>query len=160
MIVGIDLDGTLVRSDGRRFDDTTSALDFAPGAEPALRSLKAARHVLLLLSSRANRALREDPELDPLIAAGVVRCDRAAWARAQPLHVARYDQMRAFWRERCQGLIDAVDDGRQGKPLCDLFLDDKAFRGGGGLRPGTYEWWWEVAMQYGDPSVWRRAAPR
>ena len=146
MIVAVDLDSTLVDEWGRKFSDTTSPLKLMGGARKALQAMKAAGHVVLLYSARANRALRVDPELDPLVRAGVVRLDRKAWEAEQPLHEARYQQMVQFAATQLKGLVDAVDDGAQGKPVADLFIDDRALRFGGGVDGHS---WFDIARQFG-----------
>jgi hypothetical protein len=47
-------------------------------------------------------------------------------------------------------VFDAIDDGAQGKPLCDLFIDDKNVNPTGGslLVPG----WVTIARTYGVPA--------
>ena len=146
MIIVVDFDSTLVDEWGRKFSDTTSPLKLMGGARKALQAMKAAGHVVLLYSARANRALRVDPELDPLVRAGVVRLDRKAWEAEQPLHEARYQQMVQFAATQLKGLVDAVDDGAQGKPVADLFIDDRALRFGGGVDGHS---WFDIARQFG-----------
>ena len=146
MIVAVDLDSTLVDEWGRKFSDTTSPLKLMGGARKALQAMKAAGHVVLLYSARSNRALRVDPELDPLVRAGVVRLDRKEWEAEQPLHEARYQQMVQFAATQLKGLVDAVDDGAQGKPVADLFIDDRALRFGGGVDGHS---WFDIARQFG-----------
>jgi hypothetical protein len=146
VIVAVDLDSTLVDEWGRKFSDTTSPLKLMGGARKALQAMKAAGHVVLLYSARSNRALRVDPELDPLVRAGVVRLDRKAWEAEQPLHEARYQQMVQFAATQLKGLVDAVDDGAQGKPVADLFIDDRALRFGGGVDGHS---WFDIARQFG-----------
>lgn len=142
MIGAIDFDGTVVQQD-HSYDDLGSPLILLPGAKDGLRSLKRAGHVLLLWSARANRALLYDPDLDPLVRAGVRKVHRAAWEKAQPLHWRRYEQMVEFVRENLPGYFDAVDDGLAGKPVVDFFVDDRAiqFRSGG---------WPAIARTYGE----------
>ena len=134
MIIAVDFDGTIVKDNPRN----TEAVDLLPrdGALEALRALKRAGHTLLLYSTRANRALREDPDLDPLVRAGIRRVDREAWRKAQPLHQRRFSAMAAWVATHLPGVFDAIDDGGQGKPDVDLFIDDRALsahstRGGG-----------------------------
>jgi len=146
VIVAVDLDSTLVDEWGRKFSDTTSPLKLMGGARKALQAMKAAGHVVLLYSARSNRALRVDPELDPLVRAGVVRLDRKEWEAEQPLHEARYQQMVQFAATQLKGLVDAVDDGAQGKPVADLFIDDRALRFGGGVDGHS---WFDIARQFG-----------
>ena len=110
MIIAVDFDSTLVDEWGRKFSDTTSPLKLMGGARKALEGMKAAGHLVVVASARANRALRIDPELDPLVRAGVVKVDRKAWDAEQPLHEARYQQMVQFCATTLKGLVDAVDD--------------------------------------------------
>lgn len=146
MIIAIDFDSTLVDEWGRRFDDVTSPFKLMSGARKALQSMKAAGHVVLVYSARANRALREDPMLDPLARIGAVKVDIVQWTKEQPLHKARYRQMVQFCETSLKGLVDAVDDGRQGKPAADLFIDDRALRFGGGVDGHS---WFDIARQFG-----------
>lgn len=127
MLFAIDFDGTIVQQT-HHYADLDTPLEFMPQAEQALRSLKAAEHVLLLWSSRASRALLYDPQLDPLVRAGIRKLNRSAWEKSYSLQWARYKQMLAFVEQRLQGVFDAIDDGAAGKPQVDFFIDDKAFR--------------------------------
>ena len=146
MIICIDFDSTLVDEWGRRFSDTTSPLKLMHGARKALEGMRAAGHHVVVYSARANRALRIDPELDPLARAGVVKVDRKAWDAEQPLHEARYQQIVQFCATQLKGLVDAVDDGGQGKPVADVYIDDRALRFGGGV--DGYNWF-DIARQFG-----------
>lgn len=146
MIIAIDFDSTLVDEWGRKFADTTSPLKLMSGARKALESMKAAGHLVVVASARANRALREDPMLDPLARVGAVKVDRKAWDAEQPLHEARYQQMVQFCATTLNGLVDAVDDGGQGKPAADLYIDDRALRFGGGVDGHS---WFDIARQFG-----------
>ncbi|MFM2153885.1 MAG: hypothetical protein RL199_2320 [Pseudomonadota bacterium] len=146
MIICIDFDSTLVDEWGRKFADVTTPLKLMGGARKALQAMKAAGHVVLVSSARANRALRIDPELDPLVRSGVVKLDRAAWEAEQPLHEARCQQMVQFCATTLKGLVDAVDDGGQGKPVADVYIDDRALRFGGGVDGHN---WFDIARQFG-----------
>ena len=146
MIVAVDFDSTLVDGWGRKFSDTTTPFKLMGGARKALQSMKAAGHVVLLCSARANRALRVDPMLDPLVRAGVVRLDRKAWEAEQPLHEARSQQMVQFCATTLKGLVDAVDDGGPGQPVADVYIDDRAIRFGGGVDGHN---WFDIARQFG-----------
>jgi hypothetical protein len=146
VIIALDFDSTLVDEWGRKFSDVTTPLKLMGGARKALQAMKAAGHVVLVSSARANRALRIDPELDPLVRAGVVKLDRKAWEAEQPLHEARYQQMMQFCATQLKGLVDAVDDGGQGKPAADLYIDDRALRFGGGVDGHN---WSDIARQFG-----------
>lgn len=143
-VLAIDFDDTIVEQD-HAYDDLTSPLVFKPGAHAALRALRAApSNTLLLYSGRASRALREDPMLDPLVRAGVKPLDRALWERRQPVNVARYEQMLAFVAAEIPGVFHAIDDGQQGKPSADKYIDDKALQFG-----GDGQGWAEIARAYG-----------
>jgi hypothetical protein len=146
VIIAVDFDSTLVDEWGRKFSDTTSPLKLMGGARKALEGIKAAGHVVLVYSARANRALREDPMLDPLARIGAVKVDIVQWEKERPLHEARYQQMVQFCETSLRGLVDAVDDGRQGKPAADLFIDDRALRFGGGVDGHS---WFDIARQFG-----------
>ena len=148
MLMAIDFDNVIVNSKKRAYADTTTPLEFMPGAKEGLRSLKAAGHKLLLYSARSNRALLYSAEWDPLVRAGVKRPHEATWAQSRELHWARYQQMLAFVRTELAGIFDAVDDGLQGKPLADVFIDDRALSFGDGAdRIG----WTQIATLYGAP---------
>lgn len=148
MILGIDYDGVVVQK-GWNWPEVTDRPVMMPGAMEGLFSLKKAGHVLLLYSARANRALREDPTLDPLVRAGIRRIDIAKWERRdKAIHVARYEAMIRHVERDLSGVFDAIDDGVQGKPSCDLFLDDLAIKVG----PGTGGYGWrQIAQIWGEP---------
>lgn len=121
MLIAVDFDGTVVRV--RSMLDPTSPLKLCDGVREALESLKRAGHTLLLYSARANRAMRYpyhandlSPELE------------ARWWEEAREYEALYQEMRAFVEAELPGVFDAVDDGGQGKPLADLFIDDRAVR--------------------------------
>ena len=146
MIIAVDFDGTVVEQDGRPYTDVTTPLRFRPGAKEGLLALKRAGHVLLLWSARSSRALLDDPTLDPLVRAGVRKLDRQRWEDQLPLHEARLRQMLVFIQRELEGVFDAVDDGHQGKPQVDLFLDDRALHMG----LGAQSWSWKsIAYVYG-----------
>ena len=131
MKIAIDFDATVVEQD-RPYEDVTTPLRFVTNpvtgfsAKDMLLSLKRADHLLLLWSGRSSRALLYDPNLDPLVRAGAVTCDRKSWLEARPLHWARFHQMIEFVERELPGVFSAIDDGLAGKPSCDLFIDDKA----------------------------------
>ena len=145
MIIAIDFDSVIVSSN-RRYADVRSPLKFMPGAKEGLASLKRARHTLLLWSARSNRALLEDPQLDPLVRAGITRVELPAWRAARPLHLARRDQMLTFVGKELPGMFDAIDDGLAGKLVVDLFIDDRAIRFGSSLRGSN---WRAIADEHG-----------
>lgn len=148
MLIAVDFDGTIVQDD-RPYDDTTTPLRFVPNAREGLQALKRAGHTLLLWSARSNRALWYDPNLDPLVRAGIRRVNIDRWRRDQPLHLARYRQMLAFVGLCLPGVFAAVDDGQQGKPCADLFIDDRALRYGFGADAVG---WSSIALLYGQPT--------
>lgn len=138
MIIACDFDGTVVQQN-RAYEDVESPLEFVAGADMAIPSLKRADHVLLLWSARSSRALLYDPLLNPLVRSGAVPFDMDQWKASQHIHLARYRQMLDFIGQRCIGWFDAIDDGAGGKPLVDMFIDDRALRLGTGL--GALGWW-------------------
>lgn len=138
VIIAIDYDGTIVTQD-LPYNDVTTAPTFMPGAVEGLKALKRAGHKLLLYSARANLALRENPYLNPLI----TEFDEKAFEQEKTLQVARYWAMVQFVRATLPGIFDAIDNGHQGKPTADLFIDDKnAF---------AVIDWSLIAAVYGDP---------
>ena len=136
MLIAVDFDGVIVGQD-RPYADVTTPLQLMPYAKEGLESLKRAGHTILLYSARANRALLFTPEWDPLVRAGVRRPHEAAWGQAKALHWARFHQMQEFVTAELPGLIDAIDDGLQGKPMADLFIDDRSFEFGLGAKGWT-----------------------
>lgn len=148
MIIALDFDGCIVSMAGRAYNDVTTPLKFMPGAKRALLSLRRAGHTLLLYSARANRAIRLDPQMDPLVRAGVRRVHKPAWEEDSALNEARYQQMVDFVAVELPGVFAAIDDGMQGKPCADLFVDDRALRYGHGVAGMG---WNEIAHIYGEP---------
>lgn len=142
MIIAVDFDGTIVKHN--HHETNPDKLEPVPGAVDALKALKRAGHTLILWSTRANRALRDDPELDPLVRAGVRKVDRAHWEKHKHKHEKRYEAMVKWVRLNLPGVFTAIDDGRQGKPDVDLFIDDK------GVSPMEARGGWSaVAQRYG-----------
>lgn len=120
----------------------TTPLRFLPGARDALLSLKRAGHVLVLWSGRAaNRSLLYNPELCPLVRAGL-RQPPKDWMRSRDVNEARRQQMLAFVAGELPGVFDVIDDGACGKISADLFIDDRALR-------MTSDGWGQVARTYG-----------
>jgi hypothetical protein len=150
MLIAVDFDGVIVSAKGRSFSDTTTPLTFMPGARDGLYALKRAGHKLLLYSARSNRAMLYTPEWDPLVRAGVKRPNQPAWTAGREIHWARYRQMLAFCEQYLHGLFDAIDDGMQGKPMADLFIDDRSLSFGDGADRIQ---WHEIALLYGAPSA-------
>jgi len=147
MLIAVDFDGTIVRQD-RPYADTTTPLAFLPGAREGLLALRRAGHTLILYSARTNRALLYTPEHDPLVRAGVRKVNLARWEAERPIHWARYFQMRRFVEAYLPGVFAVVDDGLQGKPTADLFIDDRALRYGFGHDAVG---WNGIALSYGQP---------
>jgi hypothetical protein len=148
VIICVDFDDTIVSQAGRAYEDADSPLRFMPGAKEGLRALKHAGHMLILFSGRANRAILDDPNLDPLVRAGVKRIDHDRWARMRFINEARFSQMVKFVNDELPGMFVSVDDGRQGKPNCDLIIDDKALRFGPGMLGAS---WPQIAGMWGEP---------
>ncbi len=147
MVISIDFDGTIVVQEGA-YDDVETPLRFMHGAKETLNQLKEAGHVLLLWSNRASHALRFDPTKDPFVRAGVKQVDPERWRKSQPVNEARYQQMLDFVAAELPGVFDAIDDGAGSKPICDLFVDDKAVSFGKGLNGMS---WYDIASVYGEP---------
>ncbi len=147
MLICVDFDDTVVSQRGRDYADVTTPLQFMPGARQGLLSLKAAGHTLVLYSGRANRSLRVDPNLDPLVRVGLKRVNMARWEENRVANQARFDQMIAFVDAELPGVFAAVDDGVQGKPSADMYIDDKALRLGYGT---TGLGWTDVSSIYGN----------
>ena len=148
MFIAVDFDDSIVSTRGRAYDDLTTPLSFVPGAKAGLLSLKKAGHMLLLYSARANRASREDPALDPMVRSGARKVHQKTWDADRALNQARYQQMLDFVATELPGVFDAIDDGTQGKPIADLFVDDRGLRLGHG--PMTVSWS-VVSQVYGEP---------
>ncbi len=144
MIFAVNFDNTVVEQDGD-YDDLTTPLKLKPGALAGLQSLKDAGHMLLLYSARANQALLGTPHVDPLHRVGLV--NRKQGAQSTRLNQARFQQMVDFVNDKLPGIFDAIDDGIQGKPNADKFIDDKAVTFGPlGLN------WGQIAARYGETS--------
>jgi hypothetical protein len=140
MRIAIDFDGTLVSMD-RPYSDTTTPFVLLPGAREALGALRAAGHQLLLYSARANLSLRFDPTLDPL---------GPRWAASPEkleLNRKRFNHMVEWVERELPGVFSAIDDGTQGKPSVDLFIDDRAVAFGHGVRTVN---WAKIARMYGE----------
>jgi hypothetical protein len=157
MRLACDFDGTIVKQDGRAYDDVTTPLEFIrdPGtgytSKDALLALKAAGHVLILWSARASRALLYDESLDPFVRCGARRADPVRWERNRGINQARMAQMLDFIDAELPGVFACIDDGAAGKPSVDAFIDDRALRLGNG--PGALTWA-EIAFLYGErPAV-------
>jgi hypothetical protein len=154
VVIVVDFDGTVVARD--------APLRLLPGAKHALLTLKRAGHTLLLCSARSNRAQRFNPELDPLVRAGVRSApkDEESRQRSMQFHNHLHMQMVNFIARELPGVFDAIDDGEQGKPIADLYIDDRSMnpRATGSAAAG----WAMIAATYGEPvtAVRRRATVR
>jgi hypothetical protein len=147
MLIAVDFDGTIV-SDDRPFEDTVTPLRFLPGAKEGLLALRRAGHTLILWSARTNRATLFTPEWDPLVRAGIRKVHLARWEAERPIHWARLRQMKRFLTIHLPRVFAVVDDGLQGKPCVDMFIDDKALRYGFGADAVG---WNGIAMLFGEP---------
>lgn len=123
MVIAVDFDGTIVLPQDP--SDPLSDVVIQPGVVEGLQSLKRAGHTLLLWSARANRSIRIDPYLDPLVRAGVIDLDLKQWQQDQMVAEARYQQMLEYVGKYLSDIFDAIDDGQQGKSTADIFIDDK-----------------------------------
>ena len=141
MIICIDFDGTVVLQD-RPWGNLEGELTFIDGAKEALESLKRAGHTLILYSGRANQANRIDWHKNPGYVNGTIPFDVKAWEKAKPIHEELYKEMLDFVAKELPGVFAYIDSGEQGKPSCDLFIDDKNVEFHGD--------WQEIAFQYGD----------
>jgi hypothetical protein len=148
VVIVVDFDGTIVEDD-REYDDLVTPLRFKPWAREALLMLKHAGHTLVLQSARASRDLLFNPELDPLVRAGVRFVSEKRWHESLPLNWARYEQMKAFVASELPGVFAAIDDGASGKLHADLFIDDKGQRYGAGMGAVS---WQNLALLYGQNS--------
>jgi hydroxymethylpyrimidine pyrophosphatase-like HAD family hydrolase len=158
MVFVIDFDGTVVHLD--------APLRLKPGARKALLALKTAGHTLLLFSARSNRARRFNEELDPLFVPPPVTLIAVAGKvmaqlrdpdvdrlRVQAYNEALHRQMVDFVNRELPGVFDAIDDGTQGKPVADYYIDDKSLNP---ALPG-YDWEW-IGHTFGEPEL--DAAPQ
>lgn len=145
MIIAVDFDGTVVEQD-HAYDDLHTPFRLVTGVDIALQAIKAAGHTLILVSARANRALRIDWRLNPLWREGAVRFNEGWWLKNRELNQKRYEQMVRFVGLKLPGVFDAIDDGLQGKISADLYIDDRAVRFGIGHEGKT---WVDLARMYG-----------
>jgi len=148
MLIAIDFDGTIVKQGDTDYDDLATPLQLMPGALEGLKALKKAGHVLLLWSNRASLALRRDWRLNPLWRSGAVPVNLKRWESSLLVNEGRYLQMIAFVEKELPGIFDALEDGTGGKPIVDIFLDDKAYRTIGVV---GFDWY-SVIEAWGEPS--------
>lgn len=114
LVIAIDFDGTLV--------EDRSPLVFRPGAKEALVRLRQHGHSLILHSARCT--WRPVGTENPNEAGEFWQTGRAPpWADDV---WARFDEMRTFLQQ--QGVWELFDKVWQdpGKPLADVFIDDRA----------------------------------
>jgi len=123
----VDFDGVVIE---RTPDpgDPAEDMQLLEDARAGLQALKLAGHVLILSSCRSNTAQRVDWRLNPLWREHVEPFDERRWEATRQLWQAAHERMIAFVGRELPGVFDAIDDGRQGKILADLYIDDKAFR--------------------------------
>lgn len=138
MLIAIDFDGTIV-DDSHAYDDLSTPLRFKPRAKESILALKAAGNVLILYSGRANPWLLRNPEMDPLVLAGLRKV--VDNPRSRVINQARYMQMVAFVKKELPGVFSLLWE-HQGKPSADAFIDDRSapFREGG---------WGVIVAMYG-----------
>ena len=131
MLIAVDFDGTIV-DDSHAYDDLKTPLRFLPRAKDAIVALKQAGNVLILYSGRANPWLLRNPEMDPLVLAGLRQVREGGWEARRAVNQARYLQMLAFVRKELPGAFSLVWE-HAGKPSADVFIDDRSapFREGG-----------------------------
>lgn len=141
MIIAVDYDGTVVE-DGAPLDPPK----VRAGAKAALVALRRAGHVLVLFSCRSNAAHRLNWRLNPLWTEAIIPFDEADWERQREIWEAMHQLMIKHVEEELPGVFHVVDQGLQGKPVADVYLDDRAFR-------MSRRSWPEVAMLYGEPEV-------
>lgn len=142
MIIAVDFDGTVVEAMPYAGMVDPSQMRLRPGAKRALTALRVAGHLLVLSSVRSNQANRSDWRLNPLWASGQVAIDVELWAQRREWWEATHQAMLVFVEQQLPGVFNAVDEGVQGKPLADLYLDDLGYRMGP-------RGWGEVEMLYG-----------
>lgn len=128
MILAVDFDGVIVKDGGGVY---RAPLELVPGAWEGLAALKRAGHVIIVFSARANRALRDDWRLNPLWVE-----EPSGWEEDRRTASLAYQQMLNYVADELADLVDAVDDGRQGKLVADMFVDDRALNFG----PGGFDW--------------------
>lgn len=128
MIICVDFDGTIVEEmvptgDGRGYR-VPEKLTLKPDVVHALTELKAAGHMLILFSARGN---------------GKARNESLDWEES-------FQEMRSFIEKELPGIFDEVYTGK-GKPVADLFIDDRAIRFGRGVGGAN---WAQIAAAYGE----------
>ena len=127
MRIVCDFDGSVITEQPW---DSDTPLVFMTDAMESLLALKRAGHTLILFSSRANRANREDWKLNPENVAKDAegRFNVSRWYVQRQIHERRYQQMLDFVATELPGVFAYIDDGQQGKPDADLFIDDRGVR--------------------------------
>ena len=140
MHIAVDFDDTLITSTASWETVFPPVLAWIPGAREGLLALQRAGHVLVLYSARANRASRFNPDLDPLLPSMTDEQRRELQVRSEAL----YRQMVGFVAREVPGVFAYVDEGAQGKPRVDLFIDDRAVQ-----VSGQYSWA-SIVRRYGE----------
>jgi hypothetical protein len=147
MLIAIDFDNTIARrTGGAAPNDMSKPMELVPGAKAGLLALRRAGHKLILFSSRSNVAYRKDWTLNPVWRNPGVEFDKAKWEAQRTTSEDLHHEMVGFVKLE----LPAIDDGLQGKPVVDLFIDDRAFR------VDTRRAWRDVELLYGDPEEVRR----
>lgn len=147
-MIAIEFDGVVVKPQRRG-----KPLELMPGVEDGLAALKAAGHILLLSSARANKAARFMSSLDPLVGAGAIKIDMKNWVRDKDLAEARYQEMVTFVATELPDLFDAIDNGEQGRPWAQLYIESPRTIIHHPLGDGESAWSWaQIAETHGDPS--------
>lgn len=139
MIFAIEFDGVVVRE-----SYTEEAPVLLPGARAGLYALKRAGHTLVLTSARSNRALRFNPELNPL---GPQFATDEARLEFCEHHQRRYLAMAEFVAAELPDVFDLIDDGAQGKVSADVYLDARSVAFGFGVLSND---WVKVGRRYGE----------
>ena len=114
-----------------------------------LRALKSAGHTLVLTSPRANKALRIDRNLDPLVRDGTIHIDKQTWSLHRAVHSRRYSAMLSAIKP-IEALFDAVDDGEQGPLVVDLAINGGTAVNGAHMSMSPRKAWYELAITYGQ----------
>jgi len=136
MKICVDFDGTVVEENGEFYSGGgPEKFEFIPFAQQALRALHRAGHFLILSSCRANREKRFGPEI--FIDDTIPTDWRVVEKRLElcTIHQRRFEGMRQFIRSNLPGVFDVIDEGTLGKPIADLYFDNRAF-----LVRGAREW--------------------
>lgn len=154
MIVCVEFDGALVVKGAQAYGDVVTPFTPIKGALQGALGLKAAGHEMLLYSARANRAARFAPWLDPLAPEELDELPNggpdytAIEARQRVCEVERqrFEHM-VRWVMATLPNVFVIDDGAQGKPFADLYIEPN------GVRLGADRFaldWVQVVRTWGD----------